>query len=152
MGGGSSSCSVCRTDRWEPTCRRMPPFQRGQQNLCFLHFVCHSSCQCLAGVLEAKCQLRLPHSTPALYGQGAGPLKGIAEQQQGLSPSSLATCICFASFLFEENALLSSSGKASSYLQKAGSSHFLSQEGRVCFGGILFLSIPSSSKYSAPTM
>lgn len=71
----------------QPTCRRMPPFQWGELDL---HFICHSRAKASgsAGALEAECQpLQPPHCTLALYGLGAGPLKGFAEQQQGLSPS-----------------------------------------------------------------
>ena len=82
----------------------MPPFQRGEQDL---HFICHSvcQCQCQSGALEAERQL-LPHCTLALYGLGEGPLQGIAEQQQGLSPLFLGTSISLASFLLQESFLL----------------------------------------------
>lgn len=68
----------------QPTCRRMPPFQCGELDL---HFTCHSACQGQGQCRRSGGWVRLPHCTLALYGLGAGSLKGFAEQQQGLSSS-----------------------------------------------------------------
>lgn len=108
QGSSTEALATCRTEgSGQPTCRQMPPFQRGGQDL---HFICHSACQCQCGAeLQRPCQLWLPHCTPALYRLGAGPLQGFAEQQQDLSPLSLGTCISLASFLLEGNFLLTSS-------------------------------------------
>lgn len=77
-----------------------PPFS-GEGRTCTSLAIVRASAGAEAGALEDECQLWPPHCTLALYGLGVGPFKGIAEQQQGLSPSSLGTCISLAYFLLK---------------------------------------------------
>lgn len=82
-----------------------PPFS-GEGRTCTSLAIVRASGGAEAGALEAECQLWPPHCTLTLYRLGVGPFKGIAEQQQGLSPSSLGTYISLACFLLEEKFLL----------------------------------------------
>lgn len=122
-----------------------PPFS-GESWTCTSFAIARAN----AGALEAECQLQLPHCTPALYGLGVGPLKGFAEQQQGLSPSFAGNLHLLGKFSFRR--------KLSSF------SHHLRRRGRQLRGLLLsstggrgkgqaqWNSFKPSSVYSAPTV
>ena len=114
-----------------------PPFS-GESWTCTSFAIVRAKASGSAGALEADCQLlQLPHCTLALYGLGAGPLKGFVEQQQGLAPSFSGSLHHFDQFSLRR--MLSS---YSLHLRGEGYSYFLSQkEGeRIKLRGILFLS------------
>lgn len=96
--------------------------------------------------------MRLPHCTLALYGLGAGSLKGFAEQQQGLSSSFSGNLHIGGKFSLRRKLSYYSLHLRSQGRQLRGL--FLSQEEgeRTKLSGILFLTIYPSSLYGAPTM
>ena len=84
--------------------------------------------------------MQLPHCTLALYGLGAGSLKGFAEQQQGLSSSFSGNLHFGGKFPLRRKLSSYSLHLRSQGRQLRGL--FLSQEGgeRIKLSGILFLS------------
>ena len=129
-----------------------PPFS-GESWTCTSFAIARAKASGSAGALEAECQpLQPPHCTLALYGLGAGPLKGFAEQQQGLSPSFAGNL-----HLCDQFSLRRMLSSYSLHLRGEGYSYFLSQEegNRIKLRGILFLTncnIYPSSMCDALTM
>lgn len=96
--------------------------------------------------------MRLPHCTLALYGLGAGSLKGFAEQQQGLSSSFSGNLHFGGKFSLRRKLSYYSLHLRSQGRQLRGL--FPSQEEgeRIKLSGILLLTIYPSSLYGASTM
>ena len=114
-----------------------PPFS-GESWTCTSFAIVCAKASGSAGALEAECQLlQPPHCILALYGLGVGPLKGFAEQQQGLAPSFSGNL-----HLFDQFSLRRMLSSYSLHLRGEGHSYFLSQEEveRIKLRGILFLS------------